>query len=114
MIDKLQAIVNRIENLEVEVKELKFVDFDSFIQAMQDEIDKVEIVYYWNAMEFLTKNDSSLMNSLEIADLYGFELKQLNSEILATLLQRSFMNEDLEKLIPEIKEVFDNNQKEEE
>lgn len=46
----------------------------------------VEIIYYSNAIEYLSNNDASLHESLVLASEYGFELKHLNSATLASLL----------------------------
>lgn len=46
-----------------------------------------EIIYYHNAIEFLKENDASLNNSLEIAEELGYSIKDLNSEVLASLLK---------------------------
>lgn len=46
----------------------------------------VEIIYYANAIEFLSKNDPSLRDSLELAADLGYSAGDLNSEILASLL----------------------------
>ncbi len=44
-----------------------------------------EIIYYARAIEYLSKNDPSLMESLELAHEYGYAVEKLNSEVLATL-----------------------------
>ncbi len=46
----------------------------------------IEIIYYYNAMEYLMKNDTSLNESLAIAAELGYTPENLNSEILASLL----------------------------
>lgn len=51
------------------------------------------VIYYYNAIEFLKENDPSLNNSLEIAEELGYSLKDLNSELLASLL-KTRMNEE--------------------
>lgn len=52
-----------------------------------------EIIYYHHAIEFLKENDASLHNSLEIAEELGYSIKDLNSELLASLL-KTRMNEE--------------------
>jgi pyruvate-formate lyase len=62
-------------------------DVDSFIDWYTEMyIDTAGIVYYSTAMEFLTKHDTSLKDSLEKAEEYGYTPSQLNSELLASLL----------------------------
>lgn len=46
----------------------------------------VEIVYYSNAIKYLMENDPSLHESLGLATEYGYEAKDLSSEILASML----------------------------
>ena len=66
-----------------------------------------EIIYYSNAMEYLLNNDPSLKESLSIASEYGFELSNLNSEILATLLNTRNIEEQSSELEDEINEFFE-------
>jgi len=47
---------------------------------------KTEIIYYAKAMEYLKEYDTSLMRSLELAEEMGLEIKDLNSEVLASLI----------------------------
>ena len=59
------------------------------IDEIRDDIVEclnVEIIYYSNAIEYLKENDTSLHESLRIAEDYGYELKNLSSEVLASLL----------------------------
>ena len=73
---------------------------------IEDRITEVEIIYYSNAMKFLSENDSSLGNSLEIADGMGYDLKSLSSELLATLLVQDMLREELYDFITEIESLF--------
>ena len=45
-------------------------------------------------MEYLTANDTSLLESLDLAADMGYEIKNLNSEVLASLLASSKERED--------------------
>lgn len=72
----------------------------------------VEIIYHSNAMEYLSENDPSLDDSLELAEELGFDLTSLNSETLASILASSkaredFERDDLETLLNEIKEEWE-------
>ena len=78
--------------------------FDNYDKAYQYCIEQ-EIIYYNKAMEYLSEHDWSLRESAEIASDLGFELKNINSEMLATL---HLQNE----LINSIKEVEIEDQKE--
>jgi hypothetical protein len=46
----------------------------------------VEIIYYSTAIQYLKDYDSSLNISIQLALEYGYELKNINSELLASLL----------------------------
>ena len=72
-----------IENLE-QVREglIEYVESDSFI-------------YYHNAIEYLTKNDPSLQESIELAREFGYNLENIDSVKLADLHSWSA---DLEKI----------------
>ena len=69
----------------------------------------IEIIYYARAMEYLTEYDCSLSESLEIAQEYGYEPKDINSEILATLLASQHSREEFCFLQGEIEEFFEIN-----
>ena len=66
-----------------------------------------EIIYHSNAIEYLSENDPSLRESLELAEELGYDLKNLNSEILASLLKGQNLRADFEKLRDEVEEFFD-------
>ena len=66
----------------------------------------VEIIYYKNAIEYLAKNDPSLSESLDLAAEYGYETKNLNSEILASLLASQESREQFNALQSEIDAFF--------
>lgn len=46
----------------------------------------VEIIYHSNAMKYLTDNDPSLTRAFAIASEYGLDVKNLNSERLASMV----------------------------
>lgn len=99
-----------VENLDV----LEYVDvdeinsFDDVYEAIDDANGfDVEIIYYASAMKYLTENDTSLRESLEIASDMGFEVKNLSSEVLASLLASQRCREDFQLLYDEIKDFFD-------
>ena len=58
-------------------------------------ISEQEVIYYGVAMNYLIENDISLNESLEEADAMGFTTDMLNSEILATILLRKMLNENI-------------------
>jgi hypothetical protein len=81
---------------------------DELNEAIQDRINEADIVYYASAMEFLTENDISLRESLQIAQDFGFEPKNLSSEALASLLLQNMLSEELSEFINEVEneEIF--------
>lgn len=101
----------------------RWVD-DLVNQIERDGLFRDTIVYYSNAMDWLSEHDCSLEESLGIADEFGCRLKDLSSEVLANLhAERYFMDEfrgydseieelqdninELYNLFDEIEEIFD-------
>lgn len=76
--------------------EKNFDNEDDIKEYILELINNEDIIYYSNAMEFLTENDISLKESLEIASEYGFELKDLNSETLANILYQRKLQDAIE------------------
>lgn len=68
---------------------------------------QVEIIYYATAMEYLKENDVSLRNAMEAAADLGYETKDLNSELLASVLASQNAFEDFYDLKSEIEAVFE-------
>lgn len=58
------------------------------------ELTDTDVIYYASAMEYLSRNDNSLSESLEIANEYWYDIKNLNSELLASLLMSRHNLED--------------------
>jgi len=63
-------------------------DFESYFEGLEYSTHQTECIYYGNAMKYLTEHDNSLSESLEIASEMGYEVEDLNSELLATLLMQ--------------------------
>ena len=113
-----QKIVNFLTEIENDTKieilnniELNGIDlenpFDSIYTAIDDNNGfDIEIIYYSNAIEYLTRHDNSLMESIEIAIDYGYELKNINSELLASLLASQNSREQFNNYQNEINEFF--------
>ena len=85
-----------------------FQTLEDLREYFEDRIREQEIVYYTSAMDYLKDNDNSLRTSLEIAYNYGYELKNLSSELLATLLLQEDLMEELINFINEVEqeEIF--------
>ena len=91
--------------------ELNDIDLENPFDSIYTAIDEnngfdIEIIYYSNAMEYLTRNDTSLRESIEIAIDYGYELKNINSELLASLLASQNSRGQFNQYENEINEFF--------
>jgi hypothetical protein len=82
-------------------------DIEEVREAVEQMIQEDEIIYYNNAIEFLKEEDQSLQESIELAKEYGYSIEDLNSELLATLLNQSRMMDEVEDLL---KLLEDNNE----
>jgi hypothetical protein len=82
--------------------------FDDIVSQLDDNNPfDVEIIYYSRAMEYLTENDTSLKESLEIADEMGFSPRDLSSETLASLLASRLERDKFYEYKSEIEEFFE-------
>ena len=84
--------------------------FDSIINAITNEgvfYIAGEITYYDTAIDYLRLNDNSLQESLAIAYGLGYSPRDLNSEILATLLNSQNIQNDFYDLKDSIEKFFD-------
>jgi len=98
-------ILNNIELQDIDLEN----PFDSIIEAIYENNGfDIEIIYYSNSIEYLKENDPSLMESIEIALDYGYELKNINSELLASLLASQNSREKFYQYENEINELFKN------
>lgn len=92
-----------------------FADFDELRELLDNNgAFNVEIIYYSNAIAFLQKNDPSLNESLELADEMGYKAKDLNSEILASLLASNYARIEFEDMESEITDLINSFEEEEE
>ena len=66
----------------------------------------IEIIYYYNAMKYLSEHDNSLIESLELAWNMGFGLKGLSSETLASLHASQKAMDDYYNITDEIDEIL--------
>lgn len=101
-----------IDNLEVmDYVDIEEIDLANAFDSIYGQIDdaggfNVEIIYYSNAIQYLSENDKSLMDSLGIAQELGYEVKNLNSEVLASLLATQKVREDFYDKETEIDNFF--------
>jgi hypothetical protein len=109
-------IENYLKNLSIDIDILDYVNvneidiedpFGSIYDMISDNRGFHEdIIYYTNAMEYLLKNDPSLNISLDIAHQYGYDITNVNSEILASLLAHDKKIEIFFELKNEIEDFF--------
>ena len=105
VIDLNDSLINYID-----IESIDATDAFNSIYDMIEENDgfNCEVIYYSNAIKYLQENDPSLDESLEIAAGYGYELKNLNSEILASLLKSQNVRDEFSELKEEINVFFEN------
>jgi hypothetical protein len=92
---------------------LQDIDLENAFDSIYEAIDEnngfdIEIIYYSDAIEYLKRNDNSLRESIEIALEYGYELKNINSELLSSLLASQNSREQFNNYENEINELFKN------
>ena len=110
-------IENFLANLKTEIDLLSLVDidnidmsnpFDSICKMIEDNNGfDIDVIYYSNAIDYLSKNDPSLKKSLNIAAELCYEMQNLNSEILASLLASKLVREEFYELESEINDFFE-------
>jgi hypothetical protein len=82
-------------------------DFESYFEQLEESTYQIECIYYSNAMKYLTEHDTSLNESLEIASEMGYEVENLNSELLATLLMQRKELEALYEAKDDLEDLYD-------
>ena len=82
--------------------------FYNFIDKVNDDIFCLEIIYYSEAIKYLSIEDNSLNESLEIASEYCYKVDDLSSEVLATLLYQKRVTEQWYEIEEQVKELFNN------
>jgi len=110
---RIEKIEEFLGNLDTEIDVLNYVDaesiedFDDIYDQIQDNGGfDIDIIYYATAMEYLAENDTSLYDSMQLAAEMGYEIENLNSELLASLLASSRSREEFNSLETEIDEFF--------
>jgi hypothetical protein len=91
--------------------DIEEIDLNNAFDSIYGQIDEnggcnIEIVYYSNAMEYLSENDNSLNESLNLAAELCYEVQNLNSEILASLLASQNVRNDFYKKETKIDTFF--------
>lgn len=76
-------------------------------EKLQEAIYEQEIIYSSKAMKYLSENDNSLQESLQLAHDMGYSCDNLNSETLATLLYQDTLQRALSDTVTEIMEAIE-------
>lgn len=105
--------INQID-FNYHLKDQEFTTADEIRDILEDAgAFDVEIIYYGRAIEYLQQNDPSLRESLGIASDYGFELKNLSSEVLASLLASQNTREEFNEVMSELEDICNEIEEEE-
>lgn len=110
VIDKIQDLIDDTEwlsDVSFDMNESDISSVDDVINYIEDRINEDEVIYYDNAMKILMKNDPSLQISMGYADDLGYSCKDINSELLATILCQESAREELYKIRDDIEYVVD-------
>ena len=107
MTNKLQQICED-NQFNIDLANLYYEDdtFTDFCDKVNDAIMSEELMYYYEAIKYLMREDASLGDSLEIASEYGYTTDQLNSELLATLLYQKRLTEQWYEISEQVEELF--------
>ena len=84
---------------------------EELTERIEERTQETEVIYYSEAINILKEEDPSLTESFEIAEEFGYTLKNLNSEVLATLIVQQRLNEELYDFIKEVEDkgIFEEN-----
>lgn len=82
-------------------------DFDDLQEFLEDNnAFDIDIIYYSRAIKYLQEHDASLTDSMNIADELGYEPKNINSELLASLLASRNARDDFYNYQNELTEIL--------
>ncbi len=117
-VDRNDRIKEFLSSLNIDI-DFNYLDYDNIedYSDLYTELDnnclfQVEINYYSEAMIYLSNNDPSLMGSLKLAADLGYSIENLNSGVLASLLETKDLIEEFTSKKVEIDEFFDSLTKE--
>ena len=72
----------------------EFNSYDDAVEFCYQE----DIIYYDRAIKYLSENDASLRESLELAHDLGYSLENLSSETLATIHYQNYLIGEIEEI----------------
>ena len=90
---------------EDDIEDINDVD-DLYNELDNNEAFNIDIIYYSRAMKYLSENDFSLSESIEIAVDMGYSLENINSELLASLHASQKARDDFYNIADEIDEIL--------
>jgi len=118
---RLEKIEEFLSDLSIDIDFLCCIDIEEInsYDDLSNECDNqglfdVEVIYYRTAMEYLMEHDTSLYESMQLASEMGYEAENINSELLASLLQSQELRQEFYDLESEITDFFDELEEEEE
>jgi hypothetical protein len=83
------------------------VNSDDLLEIIEDNNGfDIDIIYYSKAIKYLSENDASLSESIELAVDMGYSLENINSELLASLHASQKAREDFYNITDEIDEIL--------
>ena len=88
-----------------EIEDINDAD-ELFEELISSDAFNIEIIYYSRAMTYLSENDFSLSESIDIAVELGYSLEDINSELLATLHASEKAKEDFWLIKNDIDEIL--------
>ena len=108
--DKLERLIELVKdnNLDIDIQYLynENKEFNELEEDVIQYIQESEIIYYSKAIAYLSENDNSLYESLEIAKEYGYSIENLNSELLATLLYQQNLTNEWYNISEQVEEIL--------
>jgi len=80
---------------------------DDLLELIEDDNGfDIDIIYYSKAIKYLAENDASLNQSIDLAVDMGYELQNVNSELLASLHASQKARDDFHYITDEIDEIL--------
>ena len=112
---KLEELMSDIDDVYVSDIYDDGMDFSEFEEKVESSIQKnSDIIYYSTAMNFLMENDSSLNRSVGIAAEMGIETENINSELLASLLNNELNTEAWQEVRDDVEALFEDRDEDDE
>lgn len=99
-----------LEEIDIDVYPTELESFDSVDEVrdflLENNYLDEEVIYYHNAIKYLSENDPSLQESLGLAYDLGYTADNINSELLASLLKSEELKEEFEEKTSEIEAIL--------